>query len=91
MKFKETSKKYSLNKSTYVNLRWIAYIGQIITILAVEFILNFKFEYISCISIIIVSVISNLYLSFKIKENQLNNFKSTLFLTYDILQLSLLF
>ncbi len=91
MKFKETSKKYSLNKSTYVNLRWIAYIGQIITILAVEFIFNFKFDYISCISIIILSIISNLYLSFRIKENQLNNFNSTLFLTYDILQLSILF
>ena len=51
MKFKETSKKYSLNKSTYVNLRWIAYIGQLITIIAVEFILNFKFDYIPCISI----------------------------------------
>ena len=37
------------------------------------------------------SVLSNLYLSFRIKENQLNNFNSTLFLTYDILQLSLLF
>ena len=64
MRFKETSKKYSLNKSTYVNLRWIAYIGQIITIIAVEFIFNFKFDYISCISIIILSVISNFYLSF---------------------------
>ena len=62
MKFKETSKKYYLNKSTYVNLRWIAYIGQLVTIIVVEFILNFKFEYIPCISIIIVSVLSNLYL-----------------------------
>ena len=26
-----------LNKSTYVNLRWIAYIGQLITILFVQF------------------------------------------------------
>ena len=60
MKFKETSKKYSLNKSTYINLRWIAYIGQLITILVVEFILNFKFDYIYCISIIIVSVLNNL-------------------------------
>ena len=88
MKFKETSKKYSLNKSTYINLRWIAYIGQLITIFVVEFILNFKFDYLYCISIIIVSVLSNLYLSFRIKGNQLNNFNSTLFLTYDILQLS---
>ena len=91
MKFKETSKKYSLNKSTYVNLRWIAYIGQLVTIIAVEFILNFKFEYLPCISILIISVLSNLYLDFRIKENQLNNLISSLFLTFDILQLSLLF
>ena len=91
MKFKETSKKYSLNKSTYVNLRWIAYIGQLVTIIAVEFILNFKFEYIPCISILFISVLSNLYLDLRIKENQLNNFYSSIYLTFDILQLSFLF
>ena len=37
MKFPETSKLYSLNKSTYSNLRWIAYIGQLFAILIVEF------------------------------------------------------
>ena len=31
MKFLKTSSLYFLNKSTYVNLRWIAYIGQITT------------------------------------------------------------
>ena len=91
MKFKETSKKYYLNKSTYVNLRWIAYIGQLVTIIAVEFILNFKFEYIPCISVLFISVLSNLYLDLRIKENQLNNFYSSIYLTFDILQLSFLF
>ena len=32
MKFFETSKYFSLKKSTYINLRWIAIIGQLITI-----------------------------------------------------------
>ena len=91
MKFRETSKIFSLNKSTYVNLRWIAYIGQLITIFLVQFILKFKFDYISCIFVIFISVLSNLYLNFKIKENQLGNFRSSLFLTFDILQLALLF
>ncbi len=91
MKFRETSKKYSLNKSTYVNLRWIAYMGQFITVCVVEFIINFKFEYIPCIIIILISVLSNLYLNFKIKENQLNNNYSTIFLSFDIVQLSFLF
>ena len=29
MKFFETSELYLLNKSTYINLRWIAYTGQL--------------------------------------------------------------
>ena len=90
MKFFQTSSFYSLNKSTYVNLRWIAYIGQLSTILIVEFFLKFKFNYFTCISIILFSVLTNLYLQFKIKENQLNNFASTIYLSYDILQLGLL-
>ena len=91
MRFFETSNLYSLNRSTYVNLRWIAYIGQLIAILLVQFLLNFKFNYFICISIIFFSVLTNLYLKFKIKENQLNNSVSTIYLSYDILQLGLLF
>ena len=38
MESSEASKKlYSLNKSTYINLRWIAYIGQLTAILIVQF------------------------------------------------------
>ena len=91
MKFFQTSNLYLLNKSTYINLRWIAYIGQLMTILIVEFLLNYKFHYFTCIVIIFFSVLTNLYLQFKIKENQLNNFISTIYLSYDILQLGLLF
>ncbi len=91
MKFIENSEFYSLNRSTYINLRWIAFIGQIFAIFFVEFILQFKFNYISCLSIISLGVITNLYLQFKIKENQLNNFLSLVYLIYDILQLGFLF
>jgi len=87
MKFLETSNFYSLNKSTYINLRWITYIGQLIAIFVVQFILQFKFNYLSCILIIFASVVTNFFLELKIKENQLNNNFSTIFLSYDILQL----
>ena len=90
MEFFKTSNLYSLNKNTYVNLRWIAYFGQLITILIVEFLLGFKFNYIICIFIIIISAILNLYLQIRIKSNQLNNFYSTLYLIFDISQLSIL-
>ncbi len=91
MKFLETSQIFYLNKSTYVNLRWIAYTGQLIAILLVEFILNFQFKYFICIVIVFFSILTNLYLQFKVKKNQLNNLISTIYLTFDILQLALLF
>ena len=91
MKFLETSNLYSLNKSTYVYLRWIAYIGQISAILVVQFLLEYKFNYFVCISIIFFSVLTNLYLQFKIKNNQINNLTSTIYLSFDIVQLGVLF
>ena len=90
MKFLETSKIYSLNKSTYINLRWISYIGQLTVILIVQFFLQFKFYYLVCISIVLLSILTNLYLLFKIKENQLSNLVATSYLSYDIGQLGLL-
>ena len=91
MEFFKTSKNYYLNKSTYVNLRWIAYTGQLIAILLVQFLFNYKFNYIFCILVILISILTNLYLNFKIKENQLNNSISTLYLSFDIIQLGILF
>ena len=90
MKFLKTSNLYSLNKLTYVNLRWIAYIGQISAILIVQFFFKYQFHYFVCISIIFFSILTNLYLQFKIKNNQLNNSTSTMYLSYDIFQLGIL-
>ena len=90
MKFTKASNLYSLNKLTYVKLRWIAYAGQLAAIFIVQFLLNFKFNYILCISIIFFSILTNLYLYFKIKENQINNSISTIYLSFDIIQLGIL-
>ena len=91
MKFFENSELYTLNRSTYVNLRWIAFLGQIVSILTVEFILEFKFNYIPCLGIIILGAITNILLQFQVKANQISNSLSLSYLTYDILQLSFLF
>ena len=90
MEFFKTSNLFSLNKYTYVNLRWIAYFGQISAILIVQFLLEYTFNYFACISIIVFSFFLNLHLQFKIKDNQLNNFNSTIYLSYDIFQLGIL-
>ena len=91
MKFVENSELYSLNRSTYLNLRWIAFIGQILSIFFVEFVLEFKFNYLPCLGIIAFGVITNIYLQFKIKENLISNSLSLIYLAYDIIQLGALF
>jgi len=90
MKFFETSKYFSLKKSTYINLRWIAIIGQLITINLIYFVFGFKFNLILENSIILIGVISNLYLIYINKNTQLLDKTAFLFLFIDILQLSCL-
>ena len=90
MKFFETSKYYSLNKSTYINLRWIAIIGQFITINAVYFILNFKFPFLLTNLVIFFGIFSNLYLIYIYQKTQLSDASAFFFLMIDILQLSCL-
>ena len=90
MKFFETSKYFSLKKSTYINLRWIAIIGQLITINLIYFIFNFKFNLILENLIITTGIISNLYLIYINKNTQLLDREAFLFLLIDMLQLSFL-
>ena len=90
MKFFETSKYFSLKKSTYINLRWIAIIGQLITINLIYFIFEFKFNLILENSIILIGILSNLHLIYINKNTQLLDKTAFLFLLIDILQLSCL-
>tara|TARA_Y100001970_G_scaffold288601_1_gene416406 strand:+ start:103 stop:1398 length:1296 start_codon:yes stop_codon:yes gene_type:complete len=87
----KNSNLYTLNKSTYVNLRWIAYIGQIFTILLVQFYFKFNFSYLICLLIVSISILTNINLQFRVKQNQLNNTSSTIYLIFDIVQLGILF
>ena len=90
MEFKQASEIYSLNKSTYVNLRWIGILGQLITINSVKFIFNFDFDFISANIIIFIGAISNIFLIYNYKKIQLSNRSSLNFLLIDIIQLSTL-
>ena len=90
MKFFETSKYFSLKKSTYINLRWIAIIGQLITVNLVYFVFNFKFDFILANFIIFLGGLSNYYLIFINKKTQLLDKVAFSFLLIDIIQLFLL-
>jgi two-component system, sensor histidine kinase RegB len=88
MKFFETSKYFSLKKSTYINLRWIAIIGQLITINLVYFVFKFDFDFLITNTIIFFGIFSNLYLIYVNQKTQLSDGPAFIFLTIDILQLS---
>ena len=90
MKFFETSKYYTLKKSTYINLRWIAIIGQLISVCFVYFLLNFDFDIVKSIIIIFVGTISNIYLTFFYRKTQISDRSALIFLMIDILQLGAL-
>ena len=93
MKFSDvfTSKdNIQLDKKTLVILRWLAIIGQYISISIVYFVLKFQLPILYCTIIILLGVITNFYLQFVVKENQLSNTKSSTYLLYDLIQLSLL-
>ena len=90
MKFFETSKHHFFKKSTYISLRWIGIIGQLISVNFVYFFLNFNFNFIICNLIIFLGVISNLFLIFIYKKTQLSERSAFIFLVIDILQLGAL-
>ena len=90
MELSNNSKSSYLNKITYVNLRWIGVIGQFITINAVAFLFKFEFNFLLSNIIVFLGALSNIFLFYFFKKNQLQEKISLIFLTLDILQLSFL-
>ena len=90
MKFFETSKHHSFKKSTYISLRWIGIVGQLIAVNFVYFILNFRFNFVSSNLVILIGILSNLYLIFIYQKTQLSDRSALIFLIIDIFQLGVL-
>tara|TARA_B100000886_G_scaffold337403_1_gene298038 strand:- start:84 stop:1364 length:1281 start_codon:yes stop_codon:yes gene_type:complete len=90
METNSVSRIYSLNKSTYINLRWIGIIGQFVTINVVYFLFKFQFNIYFTNLIIFIGILTNLVLAYFYQKNILSNRASFIFLLIDILQLSLL-
>ena len=90
MKFFETSKHHTFKKSTYISLRWIGIVGQLIAVNFVYFFLNFEFDCFASNTIIFFGILSNLYLIFIYKKTQLSDRSAFLFLVIDIFQLGIL-
>ena len=90
MEISSSSKSSHLNRISYINLRWIGIIGQFITINVVAFIFKFEFNFIIANVVVLIGALSNIFLFYFFKKNQLQENISLIFLTLDILQLSFL-
>jgi len=85
-----TKENLNLDKSTLTILRYIAIIGQFIAINVVFFYLNLEFPIKASLIVVFIGLITNLYLQFKVKANQLKDTYASLFLLYDLFQLAIL-
>ena len=87
LKFEE---ELRLEKKTVVILRWIALIGQLITVYVVHFLLKLELPLIFCSLTIFCGGLTNIFIHFNFKKNQLSNLESTILLFYDVIQLGVL-
>ena len=87
LKFEEDLR---LEKKTVVILRWIALIGQLLTIYFVHFYIGFDLPLIFCSLTIFCGGLTNIFIQFNFRKNQLSNIESTILLFYDVIQLAVL-
>ena len=85
-----TKENLNLDKRTLTILRYIAIIGQFIAINLVYFYLSLPFPIELSYLIILIGLLTNIYLQFGIKINQLKDLYAAIFLIYDLIQLSFL-
>ena len=85
-----TKENLNLDKTTLTILRYIAIFGQFFAINIVYFYLGLPFPIELSYAVIFFGLLTNIYLQFAIKINQLKDFYSLIFLIYDLIQLSIL-
>ncbi len=80
----------NLDRKTLVFLRWIAIIGQFTSITLVYFYLKLDFLFLIAYLILFLGFLTNLYLQYRIKSILLKDFYASIFLIYDLIQLTAL-
>ena len=80
----------NLDRKTLVFLRWIAIIVQFSAITLVYFYLKLDFLFLHAYLILFIGLITNLYLQFRIKSVFIKDLNASVFLIYDLIQLSAL-
>ena len=83
-----TKENLNLDKNTLTILRYIAIFGQFIAVNLVFFYYDLQFPLKESYIIILIGLSTNLFLQFRVKVNQLKDSYASLFLLYDLFQLS---
>jgi two-component system, sensor histidine kinase RegB len=85
-----TKENLNLDKNTLTILRYIAIFGQFIAINIVFYYLKLDFPIEKSYFIIFFGLLTNIFLQFRVKVNQLKDTYASFFLLYDLFQLSIL-
>ena len=80
----------NLDKNTLTILRYIAIFGQFIAINIVFHYFELQFPIIETYIVIFFGLLTNLFLQFRVKVNQLKDTYASFFLLYDLIQLGVL-
>jgi two-component system, sensor histidine kinase RegB len=76
---------------TLVRLRWLAVIGQTVTVLFVSFVLSYQLPFAACLAAIALSAWINVFLTLRWRAGQILSTRAAgLLLAYDVVQLALL-
>src|ERR1700686_3464677 len=74
-----------------VLIRWVAIVGQAVTLLVVHYAFDFRLPLLSCFAVVLCSVALNLFITlFRRVPTRLGEREAAFFLGYDLLQLGLL-
>jgi two-component system sensor histidine kinase RegB len=85
-----TKENLNLDKNTLTILRYIAIFGQFIAINIVFYYLKLDFPIDQSYIVIFLGLLTNIFLQFRVKVNQLKDTYASFFLLYDLIQLSIL-
>ena len=85
-----TKENLNLDKNTLTILRYIAIIGQFIAVNIVYHYLKLDFPINESYLVIFIGLLTNLFLQFRVRVNQLKDTYASFFLLYDLIQLSIL-
>tara|TARA_B100000767_G_scaffold182498_1_gene170387 strand:- start:984 stop:2270 length:1287 start_codon:yes stop_codon:yes gene_type:complete len=85
-----TKENLNLDKNTLTILRYIAIFGQFIAINIVFYFLELDFPIMESYVVIFIGLLTNIFLQFSVKVNQLKDTYASFFLLYDLIQLSAL-